>query len=358
MRFRAMMHQTAGKGSEFVTRLRLKYVNEYRDRHGKVRRYFRRKGSPRIPLPGLAASSEFLSAYQAALSGTPVAPSTRHPTGTFAALVTDFYRSIEFANLAASSKTTYRNALAPLLEAHGQRLVRDMPVKAARQIIENIGANKPAMANLTRAVLRRLMSFAVENGWRGDNPVALVKSYKLGTYHTWTEEEIGAFEHRWPLGTRERLALALLLYTGQRPSDVVAMRRSDIVDGMIRCKQKKTGTELMIAIHPALDRAINAGPCNGIFLIGDKYGRPVTRQTLTRLIGEGARLAGLDRRCVTHGLRKASMRRLAEYGATSKEIAAVSGHRTLREVERYTQAANQVLLNKAAIEKLPNERDR
>jgi len=52
------------------------------------------------------------------------------------------------------------------------------------------------------------------------------------------------------------------------------------------------------------------------------------------------------------------MRRLAEYGATSKEIAAVSGHRTLREVERYTQAANQVLLNKAAIEKLPNERDR
>jgi integrase len=299
-----------------------------------------------------------MSAYQAAMAGAPVAPPTRLAAGTFAALVTDFYRSIEFANLAASSQITYRNVLVPLLGAHGQRLVRDMPVKAARKIIEDIGANKPAMANLTRAVLRRVMSFAVENGWRTDNPVALVKSYKLGTYHTWTEEEIGAFERRWPLGTRERLAIALLLYTGQRPSDVIAMRRSDIIDGMIRCKQKKTGTELMIAIHPALDRAINAGPCNGIFLIGDKYGRPLKRHTLTRLIGEGARLAGLDRRCVTHGLRKASMRRLAEYGATSKEIAAVSGHRTLREVERYTQAANQALLNKAAIEKLPNKDDR
>jgi integrase len=296
-----------------------------------------------------------MTAYQTAMVATPRVPASRHGAGTFAALVTAFYRSIEFANLAASSKTTYRNILAPLLEAHGHRLVMDMPAKAARKIIEDIGATRPAMANLTRAVFGRLMAYAVQTGWRQDNPVAHIKNYKIGTHHTWTEEEIDAFERQWPLGTRQRLALALLLYTGQRAGDVVAMRRSDISDGMIRCKQKKTGAELMIAVHPALERAIKAGPSNGIYLIGDKHGRPITRQTLTRLMGEAVRSAGLDRRCVTHGLRKATMRRLAEHGSTTKEMAAVSGHRTLREVERYTQAASQVRLNKAAIERLPDK---
>jgi hypothetical protein len=46
------------------------------------------------------------------------------------------------------------------------------------------------------------------------------------------------------------------------------------------------------------------------------------------------------------------MRRLAEADGTAKQIAAVSGHKTLREIERYTEAADQRKLAHAAIEKL------
>ena len=48
---------------------RLPYVQEYRDRHGKIRRYFRRSGSRRIPLPGRPGSQEFMTAYNAAQAG-------------------------------------------------------------------------------------------------------------------------------------------------------------------------------------------------------------------------------------------------------------------------------------------------
>lgn len=51
--------------------------------------------------------------------------------------------------------------------------------------------------------------------------------------------------------------------------------------------------------------------------------------------------AGLPAKCVSHGLRKAAMRRLTEAGKTTKQIAAVSGHKSLREVERYKDAAEQ-----------------
>jgi hypothetical protein len=169
----------------------------------------------------------------------------------------------------------------------------------------------------------------------------------IGTYHTWTDAEIDQYERRWPLGTRERLAFALLL----------KMMRSDIVGDRIRVAQDKarkgTTNELMIRIHPALARALSAGPVVGMqHLITDARGKPL--RNLTDLIERAVKLAGLPPRCVAHGLRKAALRGLAEHGSTTKEIAAVSGHRSLSEIERYTAKADQAGLADSAIGKLPD----
>jgi integrase len=155
------------------------------------------------------------------------------------------------------------------------------------------------------------------------------------------------------LGTRQRLAYALLLYTGQRVSDVVRMKRDR--SGVIHIVQAKTNAELYLELHPALERALKACPAKGIYLIGDRVGRPMKPGALSMLIHDAAKKAGLAAECVAHGLRKAAMRRLAEYGSTSKQIQVVSGHRTLTEVERYTRQADQRRLAKAAIGLLPDK---
>ena len=343
-----------------MTRLKLRYVNEYRDRHGKVRRYFRRPGQRAIPLPGLPGSIEFMAAYQAALAiVAPPPPSPKHViAGSLAAVTTGYFRSADYANLSPSSQRSYRVALKPILEPHRHRLVRQLPPQAPRHNVEAIGAARPGMANLTRSVLSKVMTYAIETGIRTNNPFAGLKPYRLGTYHTWTDAEIAQFERRWPLGTRERLAFALLLYTGQRGGDVAKMLRADIVDGRIRVSQDKVRKgvihELMIPIHPALARALQAGPVVGMtHIITDTRGRPL--RSLTDLIEAAVKRAGLPPRCVAHGLRKAALRRLAEHGSTTKEIAAVSGHRSLSEIERYTARADQAGLARSAIAKLPDD---
>ena len=166
-------------------------------------------------------------------------------------------------------------------------------------MIEEIGARRPGMANLTRAVLRRLFSYAIDLGLRRDNPFDRTKRYKLGTHHTWTDSQLAAFEKRWPLGTRERLAYAVLLYTGQRVGDAVRMQRSDIRKGAIHVIQAKTGAELYIQLHPALERAMKAGPSNGIYLIGDRAGRPIKSSGLSMLIRNAAKAGGFRRMCRT-----------------------------------------------------------
>jgi integrase len=236
-----------------------------------------------------------------ALAGTPAVDETK--AGTFGRLIADYCRSAGFANLKPSSQKLYKLVLDRIAERHGHRLVRDARRSDARKMVEEIGAAKPAMANITRAVLRLLMQYAVDAELRLDNPVTGLKAYRTGTRHTWTDDELSQFERRWPLGTRERLAFALLLYTGQRAGDVVKMRRSELSDGLIRVIQEKTGAELSIPLHPALVAAIKAASAKGVTLIGDANGRPIKRATLTLIGGEigwtagtmcGARLAQGD----------------------------------------------------------------
>jgi integrase len=339
-----------------VALLRLPYVRTYRDRHGRLRRYFRRRGQPDTPLPGEIGSEEFMSAYQAALGGA-LKPAGRHAIGTLARLVENYYGSVEFANLKPVSRSTYRLVLDAIARRDGHRLVRDLPRDKVRKILQEIGVTRPGMANLTQKVLRAVMRYAVDTGWRKDNPVAGIRPYRLGTRHTWSDEELATFESRWQLGTRERLAYALLLYTGQRVGDVVRMRRQDIVNGCFNVVQQKTGTELSIPIHSKLYEALKAGPARGMSLIGDQHGRAITRPTLTTLMKRAARAAGLSPECLPHGLRKALLRRLAEHGGSAKEIAAVSGHKSLGEVERYTAAADQRKLSAAAMAKLSETKD-
>jgi enterobacteria phage integrase len=339
-----------------MTMIKLQYVKEYIDKTGRVRRYLRRKGKPSIPLPGLPGSAEFMAAYRAGLAAI-AKPASRHADGTIGSLVLSFYQPSAFSNLAASSQRRYRLVLDKFAAEDGHRQVRDMPRRVAISIIEEIGEKTPGMANLSASVMRRLFAYAIKKELRTDNPFSGIEPYKLGTHHTWTEAEIAKYRDAWPIGTRQRLAFDLLLYTGQRVGDVAAMRRSDLINSVIHITTQKTGAELDIPIHPDLLRSIKASPAQGLTLIGSPDGRPMSALALSALVTRAVHAAGLPKECVPHGLRKSAMRRLAEHGSTSKEIASVSGHRSLKEIERYTEAADQAQLARSAVARIPQEQN-
>lgn len=159
------------------------------------------------------------------------------------------------------------------------------------------------------------------------------------------------------IGTKERTAYALHLFTAQRSQDVRQMTWADATGDVIRAVQGKTGERLVIPIHPELRTALKAHPREHHVIIATAFGRPFTEKSYGQWMAKAIERAGLPSECVTHGLWKAGARRLAEHGATAKEIAASTGHRTLKEVARYTADADQTTLAQAAIARLP-ERNR
>src|SRR5262245_14033404 len=189
-------------------------------------------------------------------------------------------------------------------------------------------AKRPGAALSILKMLRVLIRHAIEIGWLKHDPSFGIKRPKTNEIRSWTEAEITVFEKHWPIGTKQRLGFALMLYTGQRRSDVHRMTWTDVNEGTIRVAQQKTGRKLTIPLHRrpphGVDRRHGRRHDPQI-----EYGKPYTVDGFSQWIRDAITAAGLPFDCQPHGLRKAAGRRLAEVGCTAHEIMAVLGHKTL-----------------------------
>lgn len=333
----------------------LKYVQAFKDRNGHWRYYYRRPGCPRVVLPGQPGSAEFMDAYNAARSSEPAKITVKKipDAGTWGRLVLDYMASVQFKRTKASSQIVTRGILERFAIKHGHRTVAGMKRKHVEAILGGM-ADTPAAANNLLRRLRMLIKFAIAHEIVRSDVTQGIPFFKEGTHHTWTDAELADFEKKWPLGTRERTGYALALYTGQRRADVARMtwRDYDTSKGTIWVRQEKTGVELSIPVHPALREALEAWPRNHVAILANPRGLGTSVQGFGNFMGEAIAKAGLPARCVLHGLRKAAARRLAEAGCSVHQIMAVTGHKTLEEVARYTEAAQQEPRAKDAITRL------
>lgn len=335
----------------------LRYVVEDRDRHGNVRVYFRRKGQPKIRLPGPIGSAEFLAAYRAAAAGIaqPRGQKPAPPTaGSIRWLCAEYFRAPAFRQLDPRTQRVRRAILDRLCEHEGEKPFRLMSARHIRQRRDAM-AERPEAANALVKALRQLFGFAVRYEHADRNPakdVEFLPSRGDG-HHSWTADEIARFEARHPIGTPARLAFALLVYTGQRRGDVVMFGRQHVRDGSLTFVQHKNRNRrpvrLSIPIVPELARILAATPGGDLTFLVTAFGQPFTANGFGNWFRKRCDEAGLPH-CSAHGLRKAMASRLAEAGCSASEIGAVTGHRTLKETARYTAAADQKTLAQRAME--------
>src|SRR3546814_19795520 len=122
------------------------------------------------------------------------------------------------------------------------------------------------------------MASVVDNAWRKDDPTIGIKfiNAKPDGWHTWTEDEVARFEAAHAPGTKARLAMTLMLCTGQRLSDAIKMGRQHVDGDLISVAQQKTTTRLWIEIHPDLADDLALAPAGQVTFLQTPYGRPFT----------------------------------------------------------------------------------
>lgn len=332
------------------------YLHRYRTRHKKIIWYVRKPAGKRIRIRGEFGTQEFWEAYRCAIAGLPLPGSRRARTGSLAWLWDRYHETTAWAALAAATRRQRENIMAHVLAESGHvefGLINKASIAAAR----DKRAVTPAQARNFLDCMRGLFGWAEEAGHTALNPTAGVKNPpkpKGDGFPMWTTEEIAKYQEFWPIGTKERVWLDVLRYTGLRRGDAVCLGRQHIRDGVITIKTEKSSGAVTatILISPELDRTLKAGPCADLAFICGGHGHPLTKESFGNLFRHACRAAGI--RKSAHGLRKALATEAVENDVTHSELKGMFAWVNDAMPSHYTKDADRARLAKRGFAKLRN----
>lgn len=340
-----------------------KNVSAVKDRHGKTRYRYQRRGVKGGYMHGEPGSPEWEAdhaRYEAEGREIKASPTKRAPR-SFDDLAARYRESARWKRLAQSTRYTFGRLIDRVLEItdrngnrFGARPVASVTVASLDKMLGRM-SDTPGTANNMRKVLGMMFTYAIKLEWRTDNPAKLADRFKTGRgFHTWTDEELEQFRERWPLGTKARLALELALNTAARRCNVARLTRAQFRNGRFHIEHVKGDDPTIVRATAETLAAIDAMPATGIghFLVTD-YGKPFTVAGLGNKMREWCDAAGLPH-CTMHGLRKAQSRRLAEAGATDAQGRAVTGQKKNETFAYYAARADRQRLADTAITNLEN----
>lgn len=339
-------------------------VSAVKDRHGKVRYRYQRRGVKGGYMHGAPGSPEWEAdfARYEAQGRESAAPAVKPAPRTMDALAARYRASTRWQRMESSSRYTFGRLVDRVLaitdrkgNRFGARPVDAITVASLEKMLGRFG-DTPGTANAFRKTLRMMFAYAIKLDWRHDNPAALTDKYKGGPgFHTWTDDEIEQYRARWAYGTKARLALELALNTAARRCNVAQLTRAQLRAGKFHIEHVKGGEVTIVRATAETLAAIEAMQATGIghFLVTD-YGKPFTVAGLGNKMREWCDDAGL-RHCSMHGLRKAQSRRLAESGATDAQGRAVTGQKKNETFAHYAAKADRERLADAAITNLENQ---
>lgn len=349
-----------------------KGVTSYLDRHKKLRLRFRLKGFEPHSFKHPFGTAGFQAEYDACMgdgTGTPPPRPSPYAKGSIGDLRAQYYSPADRLGPTETTQRKVRRILDSFCDGYEDRKVADLSfvhidAVIARARVKRQKGNRMIggveAARKLRKELVRMFAFAVKLGMIERNPAADAATIKVAPaerskgFYTWTEADIAQYRAHHALGTSARLAMELILWTDQRRIDAIHIGRQHITDGRIKVTQTKTGKELWIPVAPQLLEAIVAMPPDRssplCFLLNDA-GKPFTNAAFGNWFRERCDEAELPH-CTAHGLRKATMRRMAELDMGNQTMKSMSGHTKDDEVALYTAAANQKRMADAAIARL------
>ncbi len=322
------------------------YVSSFVDRNGKERFRFRR-GKVSIYLPPIS-TDEYRQAYAKALSGTGGIARAREKS--IGDLVARFYRTVPFRRTSEGWQRTMRQSIEPFREEYGSDMVANFRPKDIdtiladrfeQRIVNGKKVGGSASAERLREMLMRLFNLAKRLEWITGNPVEMSDTirHEGEGFYAWNEADIARYRARWPVGTKARLAMELMLWTGARRGNAHAMTPPE--DGRIKAIAVKTKKEIDVPVAPRLQAAIDAMPQGAIgeTLITTEFGKPFSRAGFGNKMREWCDAAGLPQ-CTSHGLRKALIGRAADQKVGQQGLKALGQWTQDREVALYAESAN------------------
>jgi integrase len=342
-----------------VPRPRPPHLHRQTTRHGKAVWYVRKGQGQRIRIRAAFGTPEFDIEYRAAIDGLQFlkhTSKTKAAVGTLGWLVERYREASAWTSLSLATRRQRENILRHVLEKSGHQPLARITKASIVAGRDRRAVKTPFAARHFLDTMRGLFRWAVDAGLARVDPTAGVADPpmpKSDGFVVWEEEDVAAYEKRWPIGTRERVWLDVLLYTGLRRGDAVRFGRPHVRNGIGRIKNEKTGMEVTLPILPVLAATLAAGPIGDLTFIASRRGRPYAKEAFGNVFRVACNAAGVTKSA--HGLRKIAATRAAASGATEAQLNAIFGWTGSKMASFYTRSANRSRLAVEAMHKLADK---
>lgn len=327
------------------------YVYRERTRHKRIVFYFRKGKERRIRLPDFG-TLPFNEAYHAALMALEPPKPTKGRAGSLQWLIERYRETAAYLRLSYATRRQRDNIFKGVVAKAGL-----MQYSSVRRATLETGRDDrvttPAQARNFLDAMRGLFGWAAKVQLVATNPALGVENPPRQPgpgFAAWTEDDVLAYEVRWPEGTRERVWLHVLLYTGLRRGDAVRIGRQHVRTGMATLITEKTGEEVNIVIRPTLARTLATGPTGDLAFVVGKRGEPLTKETFGNMFKAACEKAGVNKSA--HGVRKIAATRAAEAGATVAELEAMFAWRGGTMASHYTRTVDRKRLAMRGADKM------
>jgi integrase len=255
---------------------------------------------------------------------------------TMSLLLDETMAEAEKRNLAAATLISYRHAAERLREMTVEFAVSDVKPKHVAEIMDEY-ADKAAWANIMRTVLKLAFDLAVRRGWVDYNPVSSIPRFgqtPRSRYITHAE-----YQAIYAAGNDTLKAVMTLCYlTGQRISDVLKIRESDITDDGIEFDQGKTDKKLLVRWNPDLQEAVryarSLNAARTLYLLGQRNGKIRSYGGVKDLWKRACETAGVEDAHI-HDLRAKSLTDAKKQGHNPTLLA---GHTSEAMTRRYLRS--------------------
>lgn len=248
-----------------------------------------------------------------------------------------------------TTKATYICILEDFIKSIDAHVVEDLNILVIDNFIDTLSLRgyKPKTIKNKIVVIRSFIKFLYSKNLIDIRPEAIEIPRTVEVEANFLDEEEQLALIKSAKNLRDKALIMTILSSGLRASEILNLKEDDLYRRSLIVSRGKGGKPRVTFIDPLTEKSIreyhHKREVDSVFVFTNSFGKPLSRQYLSRMISETALRAGIKKRVSAHTLRHSFATNMLRKGARIEDVQPLMGHSNISTTRLYMHFTNEYL---------------
>lgn len=248
-----------------------------------------------------------------------------------------------------TTKATYICILEDFIKSIKADTVSDLDILMIDNFIDTLSLRgyKPKTIKNKIVVIRSFIKFLYSKNLIDIRPEAIEIPRTVEVEANFLDEEEQFALIKSARNLRDKALIMTILSSGLRASEILNLKEDDLYRRSLIVSRGKGGKPRVTFIDPLTEKSIreyhHKREIDSVFVFTNFFGKPLSRQYLSRMISETALRAGIKKRVSAHTLRHSFATNMLRKGARIEDVQPLMGHSNISTTRLYMHFTNEYL---------------